>query len=726
MEKSKKKSTKKKDFVKLIGYGRDLQSNILPSNGDVLRYYLSLEEQNAFQRIVDDVRALWASAGIPMVSRSRTVQVFKRLHYEFRHIRRQYKPRKNTVTMLDKIKRFKAGLPKLFDISACKCKGSCSCDNQLSVKQRQFLQDQRSYRSLSFKYLESNENVDRIAGSSTGDNETIDEEVYTADDNDVTVEDCDDTDDECSTTDDDDTIKSNNVTGIKYNTLDLKPVALVADRYGVANPATAAIVSATLQMVGLISDSDMSLVVDEHKVKRCREKLRAELSSRESPHMIALYFDGRKDKTLYMERGDDRVYRQRCKKEEHISLVGEPGHNYLGHISLASGTAKNIENGISETVKQPYLAVGSDGTVTNTGWKGGVIRLIELRAKAPMQWLICQLHLNELPLRALFTKIDGPTTGPSAFSGPIGSSLKNSINLPIVKFRRIASNLPPLRHGFKTDELSTDQRYLYEMCEAISSGVCDEALSERNPGNISHARWLTLSNNCLRLYVGTLKPTEELKQIVTYIVKVYAPAWFTIKINHKCFNGAPNLWFLIKSSRYLDLEYRTVVNDSIQRNAFFAHPENILLAMLHDSNTRVRNLALQRILETRSSPKVSQGRMIPRKFTVPDLNFAANVYYKLIDWTKVKVTEPPLTKNIPTEQLQDLAENGKNSSLWESEIFELSCHTQATERTVKLVTEVSARVADPLRRDGYIRTVLKSRASMKTFGTKKDFRPLDC
>lgn len=68
MEKSKKKSTKKKDFVKLIGYGRDLQSNILPSNGDVLRYYLSLEEQNAFQRIVDDVRALWASAGIPMVS----------------------------------------------------------------------------------------------------------------------------------------------------------------------------------------------------------------------------------------------------------------------------------------------------------------------------------------------------------------------------------------------------------------------------------------------------------------------------------------------------------------------------------------------------------------------------------------------------------------------------------------------------------------------------------
>lgn len=73
------------------------------------------------------------------------------------------------------------------------------------------------------------------------------------------------------------------------------------------------------------------------------------------------------------------------------------------------------------------MAVGSDGTVLNTGQHGGVIRLIEVRAKAPMQWHICQLHMNELPLRALFTLIDGPTTGPIAFLGPIGSSLKNSI-----------------------------------------------------------------------------------------------------------------------------------------------------------------------------------------------------------------------------------------------------------------------------------------------------------
>lgn len=48
--------------------------------------------------------------------------------------------------------------------------------------------------------------------------------------------------------------------------------------------------------------------------------------------MIGLYFDGRKDKTLYMEKGLDGVYRQKSRKEEHVSLIGEPGHNYIGHV----------------------------------------------------------------------------------------------------------------------------------------------------------------------------------------------------------------------------------------------------------------------------------------------------------------------------------------------------------------------------------------------------------
>lgn len=50
------------------------------------------------------------------------------------------------------------------------------------------------------------------------------------------------------------------------------------------------------------------------------------------------------------------------------------------------------------------VAIGCDGTSVNTGIKGCLIRVLEEHTKRPLQWLICQLHLNELPLRHIFKK----------------------------------------------------------------------------------------------------------------------------------------------------------------------------------------------------------------------------------------------------------------------------------------------------------------------------------
>lgn len=728
MGKSKKfvkkiKSSQKNTFCGIIGRKRALKLNVLPTNRDVLRQYLCLDGSKPFSQLVVSVIEVWRSAEIPTVGDRRVMDCVVGLHKQYRHLKKQYNARNKGETMQQKIKAFATELSKLFDISACKCKESCLCNVELSENQRRFLIDQRSSRELTFKHLKENEIEELLADNvldETIENISFDDHLEDT----MSMNSFDDSAESVAesydTSDGENDPDYEVVAAPKYNDLNLTPVALVADRFGVSHPATAAIVTATLQMVGLVTDSDQSLVVDEHKVKRSRDKLRNELrdrSAQDQDGMIALYFDGRKDKTLYMERGADLVYRQKCKKEEHVSLIAEPGGNYIGHVSLVKGSAENIEKRIYESVNNSYSAVGCDGTVVNTGTKGGVIRLTELRSKTPKQWLICQLHLNELPLRELFTLIDGPTKGPSAFSGPIGSSLKSSVQLPLVKYKKIPSNLPVLHHDMKTNELSTDQRYLYEMCQAVSSGVCSESLAVRNPGKICQSRWLTLANNSLRKYVGTLKPTKELKDFVTFILKVYAPTWFTIKINNKCVNGAANLLYLIKASRYLPLKYRIKVDESIQRNAYFAHHENILLGMLHDSREDIRKLACQRILHARKSINITV-----RRFTIPTLNFKAKEYYTLIDWTKTKVTEPPLTKNFTEAELIDLVQNGENSKLWEAKIFQLPCHTQNTERCVKLVTEVSTRVADEIRRDGYIRTVLASRAAMPKFQTKKDFR----
>lgn len=109
-----------------------------------------------------------------------------------------------------------------------------------------------------------------------------------------------------------------------------------------------------------------------------------------------------------------------------------------------------------------FSAIGSDGTVTNTGKDGGAIRLIEEGLSQPLQWLICELHLNELPFNALFTALDGSTSGPAAFFGHIGKNLSDSLNLKPVKFRPVPTNLPDFDGDIKT--LSTDVQSNIKWC----------------------------------------------------------------------------------------------------------------------------------------------------------------------------------------------------------------------------------------------------------------------
>lgn len=138
-------------------------------------------------------------------------------------------------------------------------------------------------------------------------------------------------------------------------------------------------------------------------------------------------------------------------------------------------------------------AIGCDGTVVNTGRKSGTIHLIEELLKGPVQWLICQLHSNELPLRHLFQLLDGKTAGPSEISGVKGKLLKSCTDLPIVKYRSIRTELPEI-----TSDLSSDQKYLFDICKAISEGPCNPSIANRNPGHISQSRWVTTANRILR------------------------------------------------------------------------------------------------------------------------------------------------------------------------------------------------------------------------------------
>src|SRR6218665_2513662 len=117
---------------------------------------------------------------------------------------------------------------------------------------------------------------------------------------------------------------------------------------------------------------------------------------------------------------------------------------------------------------------------------------------------------------------------------------------------------------------STDQQYLSEMCQAISAGTCSPDLVARSPEPFVHSKWLTTAHCILRLYVCSDDPSDYLKILVTFIMKVFGPVWFHVKIQYSCAEGSKHLWRMIKFSRYLLPDLRAIVDKVIQRNGYYA------------------------------------------------------------------------------------------------------------------------------------------------------------
>ena len=85
----------------------------------------------------------------------------------------------------------------------------------------------------------------------------------------------------------------------------------------------------------------------------------------------------------------DGTYHRRIVTEEHLSIMQEPGSNYLTHMKPKySGTSISIVASVLETLTECGVdmncikVVGCDCTVLNTG---GIIRGLEELVNRPLQ-----------------------------------------------------------------------------------------------------------------------------------------------------------------------------------------------------------------------------------------------------------------------------------------------------------------------------------------------------
>ncbi|CAH0562737.1 unnamed protein product [Brassicogethes aeneus] len=622
--------------------------------------------------LIEELKVIWAKASVPVVTDQQILHMIKQYHEKLRNLKKPLKSRYND-TLRQKVIKFRdIAEKKLFDISSCKCVdfSLCKCKNKVPVREREFLVDQRTdrkmfigsidplatksiQRSLHRKDLEKRSLPSTSTSSVLEIELPLDFKKTTVTDNDcgfnakqeaspqvevrslpststssvLEIElplDCEKTTYNYCAFNAKQEASSQVEVSSKQMRIKLPSLAQACDRTGVSDRSAAIIASAVLKDIGLITSEEASKIIDRSKIRRERKRTRSTLRSQLKQDKVfsqAIYFDGRKDNTLVQRSIGNKNHRTTV-SEEHIVIVSEPGSKYFGHITVPCGTAKAISENLIEFLQQQMdltnlVAIGCDGTAVNTGIHNGVNRRLELYLGRPLQWFICMLHANELPLRHLMKHLDGETTGPSGFSGEIGKKLQSCELLPVTDFQRIPTELPEIDLKL----LSTDQKYLYNISLSISSGDISEGLANTQPGKMAHSRWLTTANRVLRLYVATSDPSENLKYLTEYILKVYVPTWFSIKVCPEVKYGPRHLLNLIKRSRYMPCHLRDIVDKIIQINGYFAHPENILLAMLADSRIHFRELGLRRILKSRANVETEI-----RKFKIPEINFEATAY----------------------------------------------------------------------------------------------------
>ncbi|GBM09607.1 hypothetical protein AVEN_60247-1 [Araneus ventricosus] len=202
-----------------------------------------------------------------------------------------------------------------------------------------------------------------------------------------------------------------------------------------------------------------------------------------------------------------------------------------------------------------------------------------------------------------------------------------------------------------------------------------------------------------------------------------------IKTKPSVIYGSQHLHQSIVLSRYLSSDLKDVIDPVVKRNGFFGHPENVLISILADVRNHIRVLALRRTLKARKVKRSAETTTIAMNnihiFNLPASDLCEMNYVDLNKWENV--TEPPLTERYSDDMI---AEAIASPAIIQEAILSIikgfPCHThhaQATERIVKVVTEVTAAVYGLSIRDGFIRNHLKSGTLIPVFNNKHDYRP---
>ena len=519
------------------------------------------------------------------------------------------------------------------------------------------------------------------------------------------------------------------------NMVTLRAVAIIADKYEMSDREVAALVTACLVDFGLVSEEHCHLVVDRMKVRRAREKVREESKGERKENaktITAILADGKTSKEHMAQKkvGGKNV---KCKGSwsKNITITTEPESQYFSHFQITEKAT--IERPASLIFCEEMLkefkrcggllenlqVFGSDSENAMSGHLGGVIRWKELLLGRKILYFVCMLHLNELPYKALFKDLDGPTKSKSTYSGPIGKLLPTAEQMPF-NADFVPLNGPPLMelHPDVQKALTKDVQDLYKFANLVNNGEDVRNVDELSLGHLHEARWFNNATRNLRVFVSQHQLADEdvknLKMICEYICWVYLPTHLDVIKCPLLTEGARHCFRLVERLRLVAPEIQVIVKNNLKRNSFYFHSELLLMCLLTSSDLEEREFAVKIILEIRKKAgNEDEGddsakiRKYPR-----DINFEAQ---KLIDIIphKLYTSEPSYTCSMRKVDLLKVITDGLSVPPW-------PCHTRSVEQAVQKVHKAIQVVSSKEAADGLILNQQLGCALVSKNESKKD------
>lgn len=354
---------------KIFGICSGFKSNRLPTNADVLKHFLFYRRKghdcdSKFEYIVNttsEIQNIWMKTKIPIILKKSIQNKVIRLLEDYDAVFKYTSdPKFDSIAQKFRDK----NIEELFDIAACKCTETCKCAYvyKIPMCERDFLADQRSSRQM---VLDSGSVGAAASSRMESPRPKRSKKDTIAPSNVEKIR-----------------VKERRSTPIVTRNLTLENTVRESQRNNVSPQVTATVLNAFMKDIQAGNEHN---AIDRNKIIRETKKFNSKLETThiqkiellfQNRECIGLFFDGKKDKTnMYAQNDESR--NPRVEKEDHYTLVFQPGNQFYSHVTPtkhdASGIAECIWNKLqSDSIDvSKIMVIGSDGTNLNVGHRNG-------------------------------------------------------------------------------------------------------------------------------------------------------------------------------------------------------------------------------------------------------------------------------------------------------------------------------------------------------------------